>query len=342
MQGDVGTSSVPGVGLGAATGPMPMLDPFLQDAHDVDQVTRAVLAVVAGGPSVLRAALALSEGGGRRLRFVDSARAADQADLDWCHIDAYDDVPLTAVVRTGEAVCGGVDGFSGRYADFLQDLRDRGVAALAALPLPGTGSPIGGLLVYLDDRSALDDRRIATLTSIARRASDAVRRVRLVSGRQGSDAVPQEPAVPEGALTTSVLLEGNPRATGAARRFLREHLRAWGIDDEAVDDAQLCLSEIVTNAVVHAGTASELRVVLDHGVLTVTVRDLGGMGKPSAGEAHPSEDLDPLRVYGRGLQLVDALADRWGSERDAIGTTVWFALERAGQPAEATEAVTAG
>lgn len=315
-----------------------MLDPFLRDAHDVDQVTRAVLAFVAGGPSVVRAALALSEGGGRRLRFVDSIAAADQADLDWCHIDAYDDVPLTTVVRTGEPVCGALDSFGDRYAAYLSTQRDSGADALAALPLPGTGSPIGGLLVYVADRAALDERRVATLSSIARRAADAVRRVRLVSGRLGSDAVPEEPVVPEGALTTSVLLEGDPRATGAARRFLREHLRAWGVDDEAVDDAQLCLSELVTNAVVHAGTASELRVVLDQGVLTVTVRDLGGLGKPSAGEPHPSEDLDPLRVYGRGLQLVDALADRWGSERDAVGTTVWFALERAGAPGASTAA----
>ena len=34
-----------------------------------------------------------------------------------------------------------------------------------------------------------------------------------------------------------------------------------------------------------------------------------------------------MRVHGRGLQLVEALSDRWGSERDAAGTTVWFALE---------------
>ncbi|MDN4171537.1 ATP-binding protein [Nocardioides sp. SOB77] len=332
MQGEVGTSSVPGGGLGASTGPMPMLDPFLRDAHDVDQVVRAVLAVVAGGPAVVRAALALSEGGGRRLRFVDSVAALEQADLDWCHVDAYDDVPLTTVVRTGEVVSGGLEEFGDRYATYLQRQRDRGVAALAALPLPGTGSPIGGLLVFFGDRSALDERRLATLHSIARRASDAVRRVRLVSGRQGSDAVPEEPAVPEGALTASVLLESSPRATGAARRFLRERLHAWDVEGEVVDDAQLCLSELVTNAVVHAGTASELRVVLDGGVLTVTVRDLGGLGKPSAGEPHPSEDLDPLRVYGRGLQLVDALSTRWGSERDATGTTVWFALELAEAP----------
>jgi hypothetical protein len=39
------------------------------------------------------------------------------------------------------------------------------------------------------------------------------------------------------------------------------------------------------------------------------------------------DDEDPLRVFGRGLQLVGALADRWGSEHDDDGTTSWFSLE---------------
>ena len=53
------------------------------------------------------------------------------------------------------------------------------------------------------------------------------------------------------------------------------------------------------------------------------MRDRGG----HAPDAAPDDDPDPLRVHGRGLQLVEALADRWGSERDAVGTTVWFSLE---------------
>ena len=89
--------------------------------------------------------------------------------------------------------------------------------------------------------------------------------------------------------------------------------------------AELCVSELVTNAVLHAGTSSELRVVLDS-ALTVSVRDRGG----PAPEATPDHDPDLLRVHGRGLQLVEAMADRWGSERDAVGTTVWFALDLAG------------
>ena len=76
----------------------------------------------------------------------------------------------------------------------------------------------------------------------------------------------------------------------------------------------------------HAGTRCELRATLDT-ALTVSVRDRGG----PAPDAAPDDDPDPLRVHGRGLQLVEALADRWGSERDADGTTVWFSLELEGE-----------
>ena len=89
-----------------------------------------------------------------------------------------------------------------------------------------------------------------------------------------------------------------------------------------LDTAELCLSELVTNAILHAGTESLLTVSLERGVLHVEVRDRG---------ATPGIDLvdddDPLRVFGRGLQLVDALADEWGAEHDDHGTRSWFDLE---------------
>ena len=38
---------------------------------------------------------------------------------------------------------------------------------------------------------------------------------------------------------------------------------------------------------------------------------------------------DPLVVFGRGLMLVEAMTDRWGSEHDPGGTTVWFSIDLA-------------
>jgi len=128
----------------------------------------------------------------------------------------------------------------------------------------------------------------------------------------------------EGARTASTAVEGDPRAARTARQFLRRELAAWEVESELVDVAVLCLSELVANAVTHAGTASDLRVVLDGPTLTLVVRDQGGVDEVAA----PDADRDPLRPRGRGLQVVDALAHRWGAERDETGTTVWVELDR--------------
>ena len=117
----------------------------------------------------------------------------------------------------------------------------------------------------------------------------------------------------------------HPTAPRQARQFLRQELVAWGIDEEVVETAQLCLSEVVTNAVNHAHTVADVRLSLLDQVLTVLVRDRGGEGAVVSPE--PARDEAELAVYGRGLMLVEALTDRWGSERDAGGTTVWFAID---------------
>ena len=90
-----------------------------------------------------------------------------------------------------------------------------------------------------------------------------------------------------------------------------------GVDTDA---AGLLTSELVTNAIRHAGTPVGLLVRLDAG-LRVEVSD----GRPemavSAGVPSGSS------VSGRGLQLVDELASRWGVERDTDRKTVWFELD---------------
>lgn len=110
--------------------------------------------------------------------------------------------------------------------------------------------------------------------------------------------------------------------TDPCRRFRRRTLDDWRIDEETTDTAVLCLSELVTNAVIHAHAGCVVRVLLEQGILTTTVRDTG---TPDATSVEQLDD--PLRVHGRGLQLLDALATRWGSELDTVGTTVWFVLE---------------
>jgi anti-sigma regulatory factor (Ser/Thr protein kinase) len=117
-------------------------------------------------------------------------------------------------------------------------------------------------------------------------------------------------------------MAADPAAVSETRKFLRRALEDWGIDDETTDTAVLCLSELVTNALIHARTGCVVRAVVEQRAVTITVRD-GGSPEP----ASTASLDDPLQVHGRGLRLVDSLVTRWGSERDAGGTTVWFVLE---------------
>jgi anti-sigma regulatory factor (Ser/Thr protein kinase) len=301
-------------------------------ASRIDDIAASLLTDLGALPGVGRVGFALSEGGGRRLRFTSSDRTAGQGEgqgVDWCHIDAYDDVPLTAVVRTGEPVMGSRDGLDPRFDEFVAG-QPEDVKALAAVPLPGIGSPIGGLVVFLEEEWSFDEPQRRLLDATARRTAEAVRRVRVRGHDLHDDAAPADDAV----RSARLVMDDDPRAAGQARTMLREFLERAGVSEDVVLNAELCVSELVTNAIVHAGGRIELRASLE-GELVVSVRDHGGPAPDeSAPDAAPDSDPDPLRVHGRGLLLVEALADRWGSERDAVGTRVWFSLELGAEPAD--------
>ena len=97
------------------------------------------------------------------------------------------------------------------------------------------------------------------------------------------------------------------------------------MDDDTVEAALLCVSELVTNAVIHTGTGSELSTQVEDAFVTVLVRDGGGSGTVHL----PAASEEPLTVSGRGLTLVDAVASAWAAEHGTDGTTVWFELDLA-------------
>ncbi len=297
-------------------------------AADVDRVAHEALEQLLDLPDVCRVGLALTEGGGRRLRFTASDRDPAQG-VAWCHIDAYDDVPLTTTVRTGEPVVGGLDDLDDRYAELVARQRSTGVVAIAAVPLVGTGPPAGGLVLFYDAPQGFDDGQRADLQRRASELAARLRRVQAAAPRHGPGL--RDQPVGRGVEVSDLDVDAHPSAVGETRRHLRRTLLAWGVDEDVVDTAVLCLSEVVTNAIVHTGAGAELRATLDQGLLTVTVRDRGRHAgdRPldPTGDRDPADEPDPLRVHGRGLQVLDALADRWGSELDQVGTTVWFVLE---------------
>lgn len=107
-----------------------------------------------------------------------------------------------------------------------------------------------------------------------------------------------------------------PRARHFARRVIGSGLTA-----DALELVELLTSELVTNAVLHSGTACELRVICKgDDVVRVEVAD-GSRQRPIV-----RRSKDPLALNGRGMQFVDRLATRWGVDPDPLGKKVWFEL----------------
>lgn len=115
-------------------------------------------------------------------------------------------------------------------------------------------------------------------------------------------------------------LELPPVATsaGEARRLLRDALSGVESDD-SVDAAQVAISEIVTNALVHAGTPMRLRVLLRGSALRVELSD----GSPHLPHRR---DYSSVAATGRGLHMVAQMVDRWGAYPDGRGKVVWFEI----------------
>jgi DNA-binding NarL/FixJ family response regulator len=141
-------------------------------------------------------------------------------------------------------------------------------------------------------------------------------------------AVLQPPAPSEAAAavrTASLRLPVALSSPREARQFLATQLAAWELDDLR-ETAELLVSELVTNAIVHAHSPSQLSVRVDGEVVHVEVEDWGG-------GALVLRDPDPLTPGGRGLRFVEALASRWGTASTGHGKSVWFELPvRADQP----------
>jgi anti-sigma regulatory factor (Ser/Thr protein kinase) len=121
-----------------------------------------------------------------------------------------------------------------------------------------------------------------------------------------------------------VLLPYTPSSVAVARRRLTTDLAAAGIYENAVGDAALVVTELLSNAIRHAAPlpGAQVRVAwtIDHDALRVAVSDAGDGPLPHVTEPAPSAP------GGRGLSIVETLASRWGVRRDDGETTVWAVL----------------
>jgi CheY-like chemotaxis protein/anti-sigma regulatory factor (Ser/Thr protein kinase) len=138
--------------------------------------------------------------------------------------------------------------------------------------------------------------------------------------------------------TAAVDLGPQPADVPAARRFLAAQCQRWGCA-ELLTDAHIVVTELVTNAFLHAGTRCELRAGLSDRALRLQVTDYGpGMPDPQA--------ADDRAEHGRGLLLVSALCVAWGVEAlPDGGKVVWAEIIRTeaedGEPAVSASGPTA-
>jgi anti-sigma regulatory factor (Ser/Thr protein kinase) len=145
---------------------------------------------------------------------------------------------------------------------------------------------------------------------------------RLVGARSGYAARVETTNRPGGRCVVNgeglrLQLDGDPRAPRTARRAIAEWLNALGCSSERRHGLLLVVSELVTNAVVHARSAPE--VVATHRARRVRVEVYDN-------DVNPPVVRDPSTLDGGGgfgLAMVAALSVRWGWEPTATGKRVW-------------------
>ncbi|MET8632375.1 ATP-binding protein [Streptomyces sp. NPDC004096] len=134
-------------------------------------------------------------------------------------------------------------------------------------------------------------------------------------------------------LQVQLEIRPDPAEVGRARRWTRSRLVGSGIaaDEPLAETLVLLVSELVTNAVVHTGCPAVLRLLLT-GVRddscgaaagTVRLEVTDASARPPA-PRHATGD----ETGGRGLELVDGLADRWGWDPEGVGKRIWCEVDR--------------
>ena len=123
-------------------------------------------------------------------------------------------------------------------------------------------------------------------------------------------------------LTGQQLFTRRKPSIQANRQFVTRTLSEWGYVDR-LDEIELCVSELATNALIHGvppGRLFRVRIEATEEEVRIEVRD-SGPGRPVSQAPHLDSE------HGRGLLLVAELADAWGDIEYTVGKTVWFTMK---------------
>jgi anti-sigma regulatory factor (Ser/Thr protein kinase) len=137
------------------------------------------------------------------------------------------------------------------------------------------------------------------------------------SGVIGAPPPPSAPAHHTADLTR--VFPGAADTPRAARHFVIDTLQAWGVESRLVDNAALVVTELTTNAMMHAGSGSKVRISARRDAICIAVED--------AAAALPIQRSPAALVSsGRGLAMVAALSQQWGADLLDDGKVVWAEL----------------
>ncbi|MFD3471117.1 ATP-binding protein [Streptomyces sp. NPDC058682] len=133
---------------------------------------------------------------------------------------------------------------------------------------------------------------------------------------------PMSVGLPSGKQRRRLTLTGVPGPVAKGRDFTRRTLRDWGWDrTETSEDTLLLVSELLTNATLHADGCHELVLTADETALHIEVHD--GTTTPPLRHSAPQRGIPG----GRGLYIVERLSDRWGTHTYGTGKAVWAEIE---------------
>jgi anti-sigma regulatory factor (Ser/Thr protein kinase) len=131
---------------------------------------------------------------------------------------------------------------------------------------------------------------------------------------------------PTPATRLQFAIPGGALAPSAARHIVGD--LAGVLDERRLDDVRLLVTELVTNSVLHGGVGTQSTVLLTLAVSEETL--FVSVANPGEGFEAPAHvaPMNGMAGGGRGLQLVDTVAERWGIE-DVREGRVWFEVSRA-------------
>jgi anti-sigma regulatory factor (Ser/Thr protein kinase)/anti-anti-sigma regulatory factor len=254
---------------------------------------------------------------------------------------------MTSQDWTGTQVSGGLTIELNRTRPFVR-MRASGVLDaftapdLSAALLEAVAEQAAGVLIEVDGLTVTDDIGLTVFATVGAQNQTwpacglvmAGPNARLHRALERMGVIPFIPMCPDVPTALAHLAEirvppwrrehipADRNAPALARAAVAEFCVRHGIGGGTMggETAQLVASELVTNAVVHAGTPIQLTLRLVPPLLHIAVRDSGD------GQAQISGVVDETAESGRGLVLVDALAASWGTFVPPIGKVVWAAV----------------